>query len=182
MLDAWLSVRFVDAPGVLLSDWMKIAVNPAVTSTADGTRPSSSRLRALNTTSSLAPLPALRSGPAATLQGGKRRRGAAPSHTRDECTCPPHGRRAAALPVARHVVPLRDRGRPDRGPERRRDAHHRDRLAGRTGPQVPAQERPYHDPPGPCERGRKLLGQTAELPRARLGPALRLQERRRTER
>ena len=72
-----MSVRLVDAPGVLFSDWMKIAVNPAVTSTADGSRPSSSRLRALNTIASVAHhpggarrcRPALRSGTAATLQG-----------------------------------------------------------------------------------------------------------------
>ncbi len=35
-LEAWLSVRFVEAPGVLFSAWMKIAVKPAITSSADG--------------------------------------------------------------------------------------------------------------------------------------------------
>jgi LCP family protein required for cell wall assembly len=42
-------VRFVEAPGALFSAWMKIAVKPAITSSADGNSPRSSRLRGLST-------------------------------------------------------------------------------------------------------------------------------------
>ncbi len=53
----------MEARGELFSAWMKIAVNPAVTSSADGSRPSSSRFRALNTPANVPTHPALRSGP-----------------------------------------------------------------------------------------------------------------------
>ena len=47
--------------------WMKIAVKPAVTSSAEGTRPRSSRLRGLSIRPSVPSTRRVRSGPAATL-------------------------------------------------------------------------------------------------------------------
>src|SRR5215469_5816762 len=66
-LEAWLRVRLVDAPGAFRSDWMKIAVNPPITSSAEGTSPSNSRFRGLITPPSVASHPALHAGAAATL-------------------------------------------------------------------------------------------------------------------
>jgi hypothetical protein len=70
---------------------MKIAVNPAVTSRADGSRPSSSRFRALNTSANLPSDPALRSGPADMVMGRASSGGDAHRYLHERAN-PPHGR------------------------------------------------------------------------------------------
>ena len=60
--EAWFSVKLVEAPGELFSAWMKIAVKPAVTSSAEGISPSSSRFRGLSTISRVSVAPVAHAG------------------------------------------------------------------------------------------------------------------------